>query len=58
MKNIEKPKTLKEQIEEKGINKSWLARQIHLKQSTLANYLLGLRTMPEHVEKQIKAILK
>ena len=54
---MEKTKTLLELIEERGINKSWLARRIGLKTSTLSNYLHGLRIMPERVEKDIKEIL-
>jgi ribosome-binding protein aMBF1 (putative translation factor) len=54
---MEKPKTLLEQIEERGINKSWLARKINIKTSTLSNYLHGIRVMPEKVEKDIREIL-
>lgn len=47
----------KKKIEEKGLNKSWLARKLGIAQSTFSMYLSGDRTMPENVKKELKIIL-
>jgi ribosome-binding protein aMBF1 (putative translation factor) len=54
---MKKGKSILEKIESKGINKSWLARKIGIKQSTLSNYLHEIRQMPEGVKKQINEII-
>lgn len=48
----------KKKIEEKGLNKSWLARKLNIKQSTFASYISGARTMPLDVEEKLKEALK
>lgn len=48
---------LKEKIEKKGINKSWLARKIGIPQSTLSHYLNGTRTLPDYIASDIDRII-
>jgi DNA-binding LacI/PurR family transcriptional regulator len=50
--------TLKDKIENKGINKSWLAKKIGIPQSTLSHYLNGTRTMSDEINNKIVSIIK
>jgi len=46
-----------EPIAEKGLKKSWVARQIGISNVLLSYYLTGTRPMPEHIEKKLKELL-
>lgn len=48
---------LKEKIEKKGINKSWLARQLGIPQSTLSAGLNKTRPLSEGIVKKINEII-
>lgn len=43
-----------EKIREKGLKKSWLAKQIGISNVLLSYYLTGTRPMPEHIEIKLK----
>ena len=49
---------LKEKIESKGINKSWLARQLGIPQSTLSSGLNKTRPLSDEIIKKTKEILE
>lgn len=44
-------------IEEKGLLKKWIAKQIGISNVLLSYYLNGTRPMPEHIEKRLKTLL-
>jgi predicted transcriptional regulator len=46
-----------ETIGEKGLKKSWIAKQIGISNVLLSYYLTGTRSMPEHIEKKLKDLL-
>lgn len=48
---------LKTKIENKGINKSWLARKLEIPQSTLSHYLNGTRTITDEISNEIDRII-
>ena len=41
-------------IKEKGLKKSWVAKQIGISNVLLSYYLNGTRPMPEHIEIKLK----
>jgi len=47
----------KEIIKEKGLKKRWIADKIGVSRVLFSYYINGTRSMPESVEKQLKAIL-
>jgi len=49
---------LKEQIKDKGIKFKWLANKLGVKQPELSMWLNEVRPMPEHIERQIKLLIK
>jgi len=50
--------TVKIKVEQKGINKSWLARKLKIPQSTLSAYLNGTRTLPDELNNKILDLIK
>lgn len=46
-----------EVIKEKGLKKSWIAKQIGISNVLLSYYLTGTRPMPEHIEANLKEVL-
>jgi len=49
---------LKEQIVAKGIKFKWLSDKLGVKQPELSMWLNDVRPMPEHIERQIKLLIK
>ena len=47
----------KEKIKDKGLKKTWIAKQIGINPVLLSYYLNGDRPMPEAVEIKLKEIL-
>ena len=45
------------QIQDKGLKKSWIAKQIGISNVLLSYYLNGTRPMPEHIERKLKEVL-
>jgi len=45
------------EIKERGLKKSWVAKQIGISNVLFSYYLTGTRSMPEHVEKKLKDVL-
>jgi predicted transcriptional regulator len=48
----------KDEINNKGLKITWIAKQIGITRSLLSQYINGLRNMPEHIEKKLKVILQ
>ena len=46
-----------ERIKEKGLMKSWIAKQIGISNVLFSYYLNGTRPMPEHIERKLKEVL-
>ena len=44
-------------IKEKGLIKSWIAKEIGMSNVLLSYYLTGTRSMPEHIERKLKEVL-
>jgi len=42
------------EIKDKGLKKSWVAKQIGISNVLFSYYLTGTRSMPEHIEKRLK----
>ena len=45
------------EIKERGLKKSWVAKQIGISNVLFSYYLTGTRSMPEHVENKLKDVL-
>ena len=45
------------EIKDKGLKKSWVAKQIGISNVLFSYYLTGTRSMPEHIEKRLKEFL-
>lgn len=48
---------LKSIVDNSGYKKTFIADKLNISIARLSNYLLGKRTMPQEIEKQIKFIL-
>lgn len=46
-----------EKIKERGLKKTWIAKQIGISNVLLSYYLTGTRSMPEHIERSLKEVL-
>lgn len=46
-----------ERIRERGLKKSWIAKQIGISSVLLSYYLTDTRPMPEHIDRKLKDIL-
>lgn len=55
---MENWESIKIKIEERGINKSWLARRLGIPQSTLSAYLNGTRTLPDELNNKILTLIQ
>lgn len=47
-----------QRIEQKGLKKKWIAKQIGISHILLSYYLNGVRPMPSHIEQKLKKLLK
>ena len=44
-------------IKEKGLKKSWIAKNIGISNVLLSYYLTGTRPMPDHIKENLKKVL-
>jgi transcriptional regulator with XRE-family HTH domain len=44
-------------IDERGIKQTFLAEKIGISRSRLNNYLVGVRSMPDNIEKLLRELL-
>ena len=47
-----------ELIKEKGLKKSWIAKQIGISNVLLSYYLNEVRPMPKHIKKKLRIVLE
>ena len=49
---------LKQQIEDKGIKQTWIAKKVGVSKVLLHHYLSGKTSMPQVIETKIRNLLK
>jgi predicted transcriptional regulator len=48
----------KDEINKRGLKITWIATKVGITRSLLSQYVNGARSMPKHIDKKLREILK